>query len=268
MKLKDLTDQWLIKNHFFGMYIEDPADGKVYLVDPTNRSNKIPSVVIQSAIDAAVSRLEMTILASIRKEEYHVEYHDYDSDLFNNFGFICLDKYPVAQIRSLELVYGEHGSAVWTVPSEMIQTHSEMFGTIQLLPFSSASSSFDPAVMPFFSSAVNSFRVPSRWKVTYDYGMDALTRDIDPIIIRTIELMAAVHPLNIMGDIIIGAGIASISTSFDGISQSVNTTASAENAALSARIVQYRQELYGDPRTPGLIQVLQSRWRRIPLAVL
>ena len=38
------------------------------------------------------------------------------------------------------------------------------------------------------------------------------------------------------GDLVIGAGIANISRSIDGLSQSIGTTASAENSAYSARI--------------------------------
>jgi hypothetical protein len=268
MKLKDLTDQWLIKEHFFGMYQTDTVTGEVYIADPTNPSNRLPSSVITNAIDAAVSRLEGTIFARIRSEEHRIEYHDYDTDLFHQYSFISLDRYPVAAVHSMSFVMGEHGGTVWEVPDELIQIHGHNFGHVQILPISGMGSSYDPALMPFITSMFYADHMPSRIKVEYDCGMDALSRDLDPLIVRAIGLIAAVQPLNILGDILIGAGIASISTSFDGISQSVNTTASAENSAMSARIKAFERELYGDPRTPGLVQALQAQWRRLPLGVL
>jgi len=86
--------------------------------------------------------------------------------------------------------------------------------------------------------------------------------------VRAIGLQAAIHPFNILGDLAIGAGIASMSVSVDGVSRSINTTASAENAAFSARIIQYHKELRGDANIQGLIPSLQAKWRRQPMALL
>lgn len=267
MKLKDLTDQWLIQEHFFGMYGTDSDTGEVFIADPTDTENRLPPSVITNAIDAAISRLEATISARIKSEEHRIEYHDYDADLFQQYSYLTLDLYPVAEVHSLSFVMGEGGGVVWEVPSELIQIHGENFGFLQILPVASLGSSYDPALMPAIGM-FNYARMPSRIKVEYTAGMDALSRDLDSAVVRAIGLMAAVQPLDILGDIIIGAGIASISTSFDGISQSVNTTASAENSAMSARIRSFERQLYGDPRTPGLVQALQAKWRRWPFAVL
>jgi len=98
--------------------------------------------------------------------------------------------------------------------------------------------------------------------------MDGLDDELDHDIVRAIGLLAGIHPMNILGDIIIGAGIATISTLFDGISQSINTTASAENHALSARILMHREELYGKDRYLGLISSLLKEWRRPALSTL
>lgn len=57
---------------------------------------------------------------------------------------------------------------------------------------------------------------------------------------------AASGPLNIGGDLVGGAAIASQSMSMDGLSQSVNTTSSATNAGFGSRLIQYNQELKRD----------------------
>ena len=48
---------------------------------------------------------------------------------------------------------------------------------------------------------------------------------------------------NIGGDLILGAGIASMSLGIDGLSQSVATTSSAENSGFSSRIIMYNKEI-------------------------
>jgi hypothetical protein len=55
--------------------------------------------------------------------------------------------------------------------------------------------------------------------------------------------IASFPALNIAGDLLGGAGIASQSISIDGLSQNFNTTSSATNAGYGARLIQYRQEI-------------------------
>ena len=55
--------------------------------------------------------------------------------------------------------------------------------------------------------------------------------------------IAASYALNPAGDMIGGAGIASKSQSFGGVSQSISTTSSPENAGYSARLKRYDAEI-------------------------
>ena len=267
MKLTDLDPQWLIKEHFFGIYKTDPITGKVYLVDPQDSTNRFPEEVLQRAIDSAIDRLEGHLNAKIRPVMQIEELQDFDKDLFNDYIYIRLRQYPLATIHSLQIVYGENGETVWDIPQDIIQRKIDDFGIIQVLPWRGVAvgEQFDPALVPFITGTVAAHYAPNVLKIVYDAGMSG---DLDWDILRAIGLLASMHPFNILGDVVIGAGIASISTSFDGISQSVNTTASAENSAYSSRIIQYRKELYGEQNTPGLINTLQAKWRRMPLGRL
>ena len=60
-----------------------------------------------------------------------------------------------------------------------------------------------------------------------------------------ISMLAATQALIVGGNLVVGAGIASESLSIDGLSQTINTTASAENSAYSATIKEYERKLYG-----------------------
>ena len=62
-------------------------------------------------------------------------------------------------------------------------------------------------------------------------------------ILDLIGMLASFGPLNIFGDLIAVAGIANVSLSIDGLSQSIGTTSSATNAGYGSRIIQYTKQI-------------------------
>ena len=73
-----------------------------------------------------------------------------------------------------------------------------------------------------------------------------------------IGLRAAVHPLTIAGDLVLGAGVSSRSVGLDGLSQSISTTkAGAMGGAFAARIKMYKEE---DER---IFNAVKGRYRRM-----
>jgi hypothetical protein len=62
-------------------------------------------------------------------------------------------------------------------------------------------------------------------------------------IIDAVGLLSSMLPFDTAGDLIIGAGISSLSLSMDGISQSIQTTSGVENSGYGARLIQYRKRL-------------------------
>lgn len=84
--------------------------------------------------------------------------------------------------------------------------------------------------------------IPDYWSIQYITGFDIDKMPAD--LINLVGKVAAFGPLGIAGDMILGsAGIASMSLGIDGLSQSISTTASAENAGYGARIKQYEREI-------------------------
>jgi hypothetical protein len=92
----------------------------------------------------------------------------------------------------------------------------------------------------------------------HGFGLGQIPRDIKHLV----GMLASIGPLNLAGDLISGAGIASWSMGMDGFSQSVNTTSSAENAGYSARIIQYRKDI------GPLRESLRRYWQGIRAAVM
>lgn len=83
--------------------------------------------------------------------------------------------------------------------------------------------------------------IPNVFHITYTAGF--AKGKLPHIIKDVVGMVASFGPLNIFGDLIVGAGIASQSISLDGLSQTVNTTSSATNSGYGARILQYQKEL-------------------------
>lgn len=93
-------------------------------------------------------------------------------------------------------------------------------------------------------------------------GEDAVFCDWPPALLDAVGMIAAMLPLDIAGDLIIGAGIASKSTGFDGYHESINTTSSATNAGYGAKIKSYQARLKETWRA------IKRRYRPIRMAIV
>jgi len=81
-------------------------------------------------------------------------------------------------------------------------------------------------------------------------------------LIRAVCYVAGCLPLDIAGDLIAGAGIAQQSLSVDGLTQQINTTASATNAGYGARILSYKRQIN------DMMKALRQKFNRIKFGVL
>jgi len=99
---------------------------------------------------------------------------------------------------------------------------------------------------------------PQGQDLNVSWYIDTLPADI----IRALGLKASLLALDVAGDLIVGAGIASISTSLDGLSQNVNTTSSATNSGYGARVIQYTKEL------KELMATLKATYRALNIVAL
>jgi len=86
--------------------------------------------------------------------------------------------------------------------------------------------------------------------------------DMPANMVHAVGLKAALVPLDVAGDLIVGAGIASKSISMDGLSMNINTTSSATNAGYGARVGQYEREL------KALMSSLRKRWQMTNISMV
>ncbi|MCH9839318.1 hypothetical protein K0U83_26890, partial [bacterium] len=165
------------------------------------------------------------------------EFHDYYRSDYDAFFFIQLDNYPVISVEQLKVQYPS-GQSVVVFPPEWLRLNQPE-GHLQVVPTAGtlseimvgAGGSFLPAIYNGMSYLPQLFQV--------DYTAGFASGKVPRNMVDVIGKFAALGPFDIFGDLIAGAGIATLSLSMDGLSQSVGTTSSATNAGYGARIIQY-----------------------------
>lgn len=97
---------------------------------------------------------------------------------------------------------------------------------------------------------------------TGPFRLEWVAHQVPADVLDAIGNFASRNALNIAGDLIAGAGIASKSVSQDGLSQNINTTSSATNSGYGARIIQFEKYL------AALMPALVAKYRRFLLAAI
>jgi len=103
-----------------------------------------------------------------------------------------------------------------------------------------------------------SLSAPAAQDTDISWTIDTLPQDIA----RAVMLKSSLLALDVAGDLIAGAGLAMVSTSMDGLSQNINTTASATNSGYGARVLQFTKEY------KELIATLKATYRAINIMAL
>lgn len=224
---------------------------------------RMTSRAVESKIRLATEQLEGILNLKIPMQRIE-EQKDFEREYFVHWGFIHLN-YPVVEVNSLT------GKLNYThqieYPSGWINTKRELskIRNIYLIPSQNDSNgaSNNMKTATFNGNSLlygfsNSNYIPNYWHIDYISGFDKVPSDIVDAACK----FASMQILAILGDVSFGAGIASKSISMDGLSQSINTTQSAENSLYSARVRQFQRELKDE------IQYLKNKYRGIQFTSL
>lgn len=254
-------DVSVIRNvHLFGIDLVD------------EHGNEFPDSLLQTYLDSAVAEVEKKLNICIYPRDL-VEEHDYRVSDYLQWGYLQLNKKPVMEIYSLEMVYGN--STMFKIPNDWIKI-DRLTGQLQLFPTTGSAGGLiigrNGLLLPLMRGYYD--YAPKMWKVSYRAGMNKPSDDnkenqvydpvldIHPDLEELIYKRAAANVAQVWGDLIIGAGIASESVSIDGISQTINTTQSAMYSGAGARIELLKKDckrlfryLYRYYNGPGLISL-------------
>jgi len=137
-------------------------------------------------------------------------------------------RYPISWLSSHESNDGVYKKRISIVP-----TVGTMSGTATGLVLSGTTF--------LMGSLRNNKNLPDYWHYQYVTGFEPEKMPME--MVDLVGKLASIGYLNVAGDFIIGAGIASQSLSIDGLSQSISTTSSATSSGYSARIGLYVKEI-------------------------
>lgn len=237
-------------NYLFGIDLSDPS------------GNPLPEGLFVHYLNSAIDYLQNLLDITISDTEFVAERHDYIRSDYQNWGFIQLSHNPVKQVKAIRMMYGNRPSI--EIPLDWVQLN-KLTGQITLFPSAGSASNLiigQTGMLFGFQSQWD--YAPSLWEVDYEAGID----EKDPtmpleLLKEALYKRASCGILNVWGDLIIGAGIASQSVSIDGISQSIGTTQSAMYGGASARVDAYTKDL-----TEGILPVLRQRFGGMRMVVV
>lgn len=224
-----ITPDQLKKIFLFGVDLTDD-DGTPY-----------PDELFEFYIKSAQQWFETQIGGLKLCEQDFVERHDYRLQDYIQYSFIKLFKYPCQEVSKVSVQFPLSTNLLEFDPTwyrvDSVGGHVNLFPTQGT--FSSILLSQGGSYIPLLYSGIEF--VPHVLNIEYTAGFKK--GEIPHNILNIIGMKASLGPLNIAGDLIAGAGIATKSVGIDGISQSIGTTASATNAGYGARIIQYDKQI-------------------------
>jgi hypothetical protein len=249
-----VTPEKLRNEYLFGITLFDKTSGK-----------EISNDILQSYINNAVSYFEHYLDISITPVIDFIENRDYYFNEYVDWGYFQLNNYPVIQVKEINLVYFREADGtpetLQKIPDQWVrlQPHD---GIVRLIPNARFPANLQVSQSgSYFPEILRTQHVPHLWEIKYDYGFGVGC--IPVLLNQAIAYAAAMQALIIAGNLVLGAGIASSSISLDGLSQSINTTQSAENSAYSATLKDYGARLFGSRQDDpfAIINILKNYYK-------
>lgn len=240
MKYRKNTGMMFNPTEIFSLYLYGI---KIQAGDGTAFSSESMRFYIQAAQKEVENYFNLKLMLQFIGQEKLTYYR---ADYWQSFP-ILFTNYPVNKPISLTGRYNNIEQISY--PTQWLTTHQNSYGMykrrVSIVPTGSASVTANAEViLSGITTQLGSqhFRmIPDYFDIQYITGFDIENFPMD--LINLVGMLACFGPLNIAGDLILGAGIASQSLGVDGLSQSISSTSSATNAGYGARILQYNKQI-------------------------
>lgn len=255
--VEQMRQTWL-----FGVKIRDKETGE-----------DMPEDSYQNALDTAISLLEHYLDISISPVRNYKEFKDYNRNEYYDWGYMQLNNFPVECVNSIKLVYfrDDNGEIDETqtikIPNNWIRVDA-MDGIIRLVPNGKFPANLQIGNGGFYPELFSVAKVPHAWEVDYNYGF--CSGQVPVLMNQAISMIASIIMLITAGHLILGAGIAGTSISLDGLSQSIQTTQSAENSGFSSTIKDISEKLYGKTKDDpfAILRILRDYYKGQTMTIL
>lgn len=241
--------------------VQELKDFYLFGVDLSDDTNTpFPDALFHHYIRGALDWFEHKFDICIKPQVFTRELHDYYKADYENFTFLEVDHFPVISVESVRLRL-PGSSTPTTYPKDWLRLERES-GTLHIIPTTGAGllslgqsrvamSRHDFLPQVFEIDYTAGFGYPPAGSYNFAPGSEPPSisnpnpklDQVPPIIKELVGKVASFGPLNIAGDLVVGAGLQAASVNMDGLGQSITTTNSSTNAGFGARLLQYQKEI-------------------------
>lgn len=201
-----------------------------------------PDYAFRYWIRAAVSELERRLNIPLRELKVVNEPHEYCAQDYHALSRIKLFHRPLVSIQEVRVV-STAGGGTSKIPLEWIRSRASQ-ASFQTVPTTAVpvSSMVLTGGVSYFAS-INMFLtwLPGVFQVDYTAGFKK--GDIPPELKRLAGMMAAIDPLRVLGDTILGPGLSGGKISLDDLMTDTRSTKSTRGGAFQGRIDSYQKEI-------------------------
>lgn len=231
----------------------------------SNDGRRMSTTAIAQHIRSAQAKVESLFSLKFRKQVIE-ENRDFVRQEFMSWGYIKT-MYPIVYIDNLEGWINDICQITYPREWLSIKKVSEVaiYRNIYLIP---NTGSRQGATMTQNSIIYNGISphlgwfgqtyIPNYWRTRYITGWNKVPADLADFAAK----LAAINVLAVIGDVLYGIGIASISISLDGVSQNTPLTRSGQGGLFAGRIKTYIDELN------DVLPALKSKYRGISFDVV
>lgn len=222
--------------------IQELKDVYLFGLDLTDdEGNPFPDIMFEWSINFAIDWLEKELDIKVRPTVLIGERYDYYRADYVNWVTIKLRESPVLSVEAVKVIWPANQEAI-TFNKDWIKLRKDT-GQVNIIPtvgtLSQVMFTAGGSFLPLLASGRD--WIPDLFEIDFTAGFakGELPMDLRELIGKK----ASFGPLNVAGDLLGGAGIASQSLGLDGASQSFSTTSSATNSGYGSRILQYSREV-------------------------
>ena len=242
----------------------------LYGIDLTDEQlNPIPDSAFEFYIKAAVAQAEQVLDLPIIPKVF-AEEPPADGEIPENADFyvkdywqwilLQLQHFPIIEVSEIKMVLPGRQEII-NFPVDWFQDYVDYrTGKVQIIPGSGQAAILllgnSGAWAPLLAGW-SSF-IPSVFRISYTAGFK---NGVPANIKEMIGMMASFGPLNVAGDLVLGAGIAREEIGLDGLMTSISTTQSPTNAGYGARLLTYRRRL------AEMVPEIRRYWKGVRIVV-
>jgi hypothetical protein len=204
----------------------------------------IPVYIWESQIKSAQQEIEKFLGIKFQRQMITETLHYFRDDYMNSLP-ILNTSFPV--YKPLTLIGRINNTEQVKYPSEWLSSYvasdEAMTRRISLIPTGSSTAATNVLLIGVMAQlGIRSLEmVPNYWTVQYLTGWAPKRLPME--LLDVTGKWAAIKMFHVAGDLILGAGIASLSLGIDGLSQSISSTSSATNAGYGSRIIGYLKDV-------------------------